>query len=411
MASRRNSRRRRNNTAKMVGIGALAIVSVFLLFYFLFIKIYVEPVVVREAGSEYPSAKEFFAKDYDNVSFVTDIINTVDMSKPGDYEIRLKVEDEEFVSTLRIKDTVAPSITTKNATAFIGTEVKPEDLVESIEDATAVTVKFLGTPDFSQPGTIEVEIEATDAGGNKATVKTMVTIEKDTEPPVISGVTNLSTTVGGSISYKKGVTVTDNLDDSVELVIDNSNVNLQKAGTYKVTYTATDASGNTTVEEATVKVKEPDISNVTEEYINMKADELLGKITNSSMSQYEVAKAIYNWVHDNIGYYDGTPKEGYVEGVYRGLINRKGDCYTYAMTSKCLLTRAGIKNMDIEKIPASSRHYWNLIDLGDGWYHFDTTRRKDGTTFFYWNDAKLMEYSNSHKLSHNYDPTKYPEIQ
>ena len=83
----------------------------------------------------------------------------------------------------------------------------------------------------------------------------------------------------------------------------------------------------------------------------------------------------------------------------------------YACVSKVLLDRAGIKNMDIEKIPAKSRHYWNLVDIGEGWYHFDTTPRVDHPTIFYWDDATLMEYSENHKLSHNYDHDLYPKVQ
>ena len=52
-----------------------------------------------------------------------------------------------------------------------------------------------------------------------------------------------------------------------------------------------------------------------------------------------------------------------------------------------------------------------MIDIGEGWYHFDATRRKDGTEFFYWTDAELMEYSNANDGSHNYDPEQYPQIQ
>ncbi len=81
------------------------------------------------------------------------------------------------------------------------------------------------------------------------------------------------------------------------------------------------------------------------------------------------------------------------------------------MTAKCLLTRAGIKNMDIEKIPTpTTMHYWNLIDIGEGWHHFDTCRRVDGSTFFYKTDAELMAYSNSHDGTHNYDRSRYPDI-
>ena len=45
----------------------------------------------------------------------------------------------------------------------------------------------------------------------------------------------------------------------------------------------------------------------------------------------------------------------------------------YASTAKELLTRAGIKNMDIVKAAVNPSHYWNLVDVGDGWQHFDST--------------------------------------
>ena len=78
------------------------------------------------------------------------------------------------------------------------------------------------------------------------------------------------------------------------------------------------------------------------------------------------------------------------------------------MSNADVLTK--ILNMDIEKIPAKTVHYWNLVDIGDGWYHFDTTPRKDRPEIFMWTDEVLMEYSAKHNKSHNYDKSKYPEI-
>ena len=95
-------------------------------------------------------------------------------------------------------------------------------------------------------------------------------------------------------------------------------------------------------------------------------------------------------------------------------VNRRGDCYNYACMAKAMLTRAGITNMDIERIPAgNSLHYWNLVDIGDGhgWYHFDTTPRVDGNpTILLWTDAQMMEYSQAHGNCFNYDRAVYPAI-
>ena len=156
---------------------------------------------------------------------------------------------------------------------------------------------------------------------------------------------------------------------------------------------------------------------LTEELVNAEADKLLAAITDPSMSQYEICRAIYNWCNKKIAYQDGAPKTNWVVGAYCGLVERRGDCFTFAMTSKCLLTRAGITNMDIQRVRiGNSMHFWNLVDIGEGWHHFDTCRRGDGATFFYLTDAELMAYSEAHISStyplgtHFYDRTLYPEI-
>ncbi len=234
---------------------------------------------------------------------------------------------------------------------------------------------------------------------------------EDTTPPVISGVKDITIPAGGSVSYKRGVSVSDDRDKDITFTVDNSQVKLYMVGDYPITYIAADKAGNTTEVTATLHVEEPTVNTATEELVNHMADELLEEITTDSMSQYEAAEAIFNWVHENVGYVDHSPKEDWIKGAYRGLKEHQGDCFVYAMTSKCLLTRAGIENMDIEKIPAKTSHYWNLINLGEGWYHFDNTRRKDGYSFFYCTDEEIMKYSRAHDGSHNYDSTQYPEIQ
>ena len=378
---------------------------------FLFIKDKLKEVLIAEAGSEMPEVSEFLLREYRSYELIDGLDASVDMHEVAVYPVEIKVYGRSWDSELRVVDTIAPRVEVRTAEIYDDETLEPEDLIVSIEDETATEVDFEEMPDFTEAGVHKVTLEVTDQGGNRTLAETEVTVVEDTEPPVITGVTEQTIPAGTSVSYKRGVTVTDNHDEDVELVIDNSAVNLNEPGDYPVRYLAVDRAGNTAEVTTILHVERPSVENATEELVNQMADEVLAEILTEDKTEYEKAEAIFWWVHD-IRYKDGTPKTNWVQGAYRGLADYTGDCFVYAMTAKCLLTRAGIKNMDIEKIPAYTRHYWNLIDLGDGWYHFDCCNgRMEGTYIFYWTDEQIMEYSENHNGSHNYDRDKYPEIQ
>lgn len=369
------------------------------------------PEITIEAGEEAPQVSDFMRWSNKNASFVTDLSKEVDMNKVGEYPLVLHVYDRDVSAKLIVTDTVAPKVKTQEVTVFSGQEVSAEDFIAEIIDVTDTTVAFADEIDTVTEGEREVTLQVQDMGKNVTTEKATLIVRVDKEPPVIEGVSDLSVPQGSGISYKKGVTVTDNLDEKVKLEIDNSQVNLDVAGTYEVIYSATDSAGNSTTVTATVTVERPTIDNATQESVNKVADEILASILTDDMTLYQKAEKIYWWCHESIAYADGTPKENPVKGAYRGLVNRKGDCYTYAMTAKILLTQAGITNMDIERIPSgNSMHYWNIIDIGEGWHHFDTCRRADGTTFFYKTDPEIKAYSDTHNGTHNYDRSLYPTI-
>lgn len=406
--SRRYRRYRRWIRDKVVKI---AILCLFLAALYVYCRPKVVEELVAEAGTDMPEISEFLMREYKDAHFTQEWEKQLDMHTVRDYEIGIMISDTEYTSVLHVVDTIAPSVVTKEVQIFKDHVLEPIDFIEKIEDATQTTAKFIEKPDFTVPGEQKVKLAVVDEGGNTTQVLASMEILEDLQPPVIAGVEELTVAIGDGISYKKNVTVSDNYDENVKLEIDNSQVDLNTQGDYPVTYIAKDAAGNVAEEETIVHVKPASVETATEEMVNKKADEILHQITTADMSQYEVAKAIFNWVHGNVGWSDGTPKTNWVQGAYRGLFERRGDCYVYASTSKCLLTQAGIANMDIGFSTERRTHYWNLIDLGEGWYHFDTTRRTDGKSFFYYNDADIREYSGTHNGSHAYNPADYPTIQ
>ncbi len=205
----------------------------------------------------------------------------------------------------------------------------------------------------------------------------------DTEAPVISGAKDLEVVQGGSVSYREGVTVTDNVDEVVQLQIDAGQVNLAEPGQYTVVYSATDSSGNraeVTIQVTVTKAEEPvetkpaepqmpDV--VTREMVDELCDQILAKITKENMTLRQKAYKIYKYVFKNIKYTGSSDKSDWLRGAYYGFIYGRGDCFNYFACSKALLERLGIPTVDLQRVGGTTRHYWLLVNLGEGWYHFD----------------------------------------
>lgn len=370
----------------------------------LFVSRVVEELTV-EAGSGPPALQDFVIEG-EEASFVTGIYQ-FDYTVPADREVTLRVDGADYKTMLHIVDTIAPEMAVRDLQSFTKVPRKPEEFVVSVRDVTEVSLRFREEPDITLEGEQTVAIVAVDQGSNETVKEAKLILAADTEAPVITGVEDLTILEGDAISYKKNVTVTDNCPDGLELMVDNSEVNLSEEGEYPVTYIARDVSGNETTVTATVIV-EPRMYDLQTVYAL--ADSVLAEITTPEMTPLEKVKAIYRYNTGNIAYINHSEKDDWARAAYEGLAEHKGDCYVYACTAKVLLDRAGIQNMDIEKIPTSRRHYWNLVNLGDGWYHFDTTPRTDHPTIIMWTEAQLMEYSGRHHNSHNYDHTLYPEV-
>lgn len=414
MATNKKNKKKKKNIYKKYGIvfGCLLVLAVVLAGVSLATWKPVKEQVTIEVG-ERLDISDFLKNPSDGESFKTDI-SKVDTSALGEHIIEVRVAFATFKTKLNIVDTVAPTGEPVEITVEAGTIPKASECVSNIVDKTEVSVSFKENPDTSEDGVVYATVLLVDKAGNKSEVKTKINVWSDKEAPVISGVSNKTVTKGGTVSYRQGVTVTDNLDENPTLEIDNSTVDLNKVGKYTVTYTATDKSGNITTKTITVSVVEKESSStpeVTEESVRSMALKVLNNITNDSMSQMEVAFAIYKWANTNIAYTGSSDKSNWVVGAYQAFTKKSGDCYNYFAAAKALFEVAGIQNVDVVKsVTTHSRHYWSLINLGDGWYHVDTTPRKgDGDLFFMVTDAELEAYSVKHSDSHIFDPSKYPE--
>ena len=224
----------------------------------------------------------------------------------------------------------------------------------------------------------------------------------DVTAPQLLGVRDLTVALNGTVSYRDGVSAVDDVDGPVAVTIDAAAVDLTAVGEYPVIYSAQDAAGNRAEQTATVTVVETatvdqgrdeetedetpggsggggvPLSEVTQEDVDRLCDQILGRITNSGMSQREKARAIFNYVNGHVKYVGSSDKSSWIIGAYVGFTRGRGDCYNYFACSKALLTRAGISNVDLQRVGGNSRHYWQLVNTGDGWYHFDACPHPNG---------------------------------
>lgn len=95
------------------------------------------------------------------------------------------------------------------------------------------------------------------------------------------------------------------------------------------------------------------------------AKRIVRECTNSSMSQFEKAVALYDWMIDHTVYRGSTTNPYYV------LSKGEASCGGYSNAYKELLTRAKIKSKVIDGTIYGMRHTWNLVYLSGRWYHVD----------------------------------------
>lgn len=363
-------------------------------------------IVTAEAGSKIPGASEFLNDKNISDAVITNLFD-INMNKPGVYEVKIQIGKKVYSTKLEVKDTVPPAAEPVNQEVWLNDEKKAGDFVKNIKDATDVKVSFKEKPDFSKTGVQDIFLILEDTSGNKTELLASVTIKADTEAPKIEGVTDKTVYIDSKISYKSGITVTDNKDENVELVVDSSAVNIKRAGSYKVIYTATDLSGNKASKIMTLKVKEKII---TLKELNALADKVLASITSPGMTQTEKARAIYDWTKHHISYTGSSDKSSWIKGAVQGIKNGSGDCFNYYATSRALLTRAGFKTICVTRVGGATQHFWNLVYIKGGWYHFDSTPSHKGYAFvcFMRTDAEVAEYSKWRIGYYNFDKTKYP---
>ena len=114
------------------------------------------------------------------------------------------------------------------------------------------SVSTSGVVDTSAVGTYIITYTATDLDNNSATATRTVNVVDTTAPVVTVTGDNPATTELGDTYTDAGATATD--ASGAVTVVTSGTVDIDTVGSYTLTYTSTDASGNTGTETRTVNV-------------------------------------------------------------------------------------------------------------------------------------------------------------
>lgn len=151
----------------------------------------------------------------------------------------------------------------------------------------------------------------------------------------------------------------------------------------------------------------------TQEGLDELVQQAIDSIITPEMTQLEQAKAVWDFTKGGISYTGKSDKSDWQAGAYEGLSTRRGDCFTYYAVSRALLTALGIDNLEVQRVGGKTSHYWNLVNCGDGWYHFDATPRSSKMPYFVsfmFTDEEAADYTaRAGRNYYTFDGSLYPE--
>ncbi len=177
----------------------------------------------------------------------------VNINKVGDYTVVYHFKDDDISLKVHVVDTVAPKFEVVEQEVAVNQKVNPQYLVSNIEDLSKTTVEFDKKYSFNKTGEITVNVIVKDEGNNETKKSVKLKVVKDNEPPVMVA-SDLRFVVGEKVKLEDFIKVSDNLDKNPLIQVDSGQLDMNKAGTYPITYTVSDASTHSVKKTIQVEV-------------------------------------------------------------------------------------------------------------------------------------------------------------
>ena len=217
--------------------------------------------------------------DDQDESPVLEIVSVTNADDKASQNTTASAGSTENAASAGSTESAASTGSTKNAAAAVTAETTAE--------AEPTEPGYL----FSTPGKYNMLLKGTDKSGNEST-KTITVTVTDKVAPVFEGLQEsfeLTDKDKTAPDYLGGIKATDEIDGDITAAIkvDDSNVQYCKVGSYSITYTATDKSGNKAV--ATIPVT---INDTTAPYFTVLASALNLFVTDEKPNYTSLITAI-----------------------------------------------------------------------------------------------------------------------
>ena len=178
----------------------------------------------------------------------------------GEYQGTITYDDQTYPIDIQVVDEIAPIIQCQETVAYGSQDFQVEDIIDVSDNSQDdCDVQIDGDVDVSKLGTYTLNVKAIDSSQNIAEKTFDVEVTDQTAPQI---------TMKPQIAYLheefdvlENVQAKDNIDgDCTKDIQVSGEVNVQKAGTYYLTYTVQDQSGNQAKAKREVVVKEKETS-------------------------------------------------------------------------------------------------------------------------------------------------------
>ena len=324
-------------------------------------------------------------------------LDVINASPVGTYTVYSRVDGTAYGCIVTVEDTTAPELTLQDVTVQEDAKVSLDAFIVSASDLSGeVVTRMTEEVSTEEVGAYTVTIEAEDIYGNVASQEATLIVVSDSVSPEFSGMSTINIAKNQIPDYTSGVSAVDAKDGQVSFTYDASKVDITTAGTYYVTYSAVDKSGN----EATYRRK------VVVAHDAADTDALVKSIAASLPND---AEAVRDYVRNTIWY---SHDWGGSDPVWYGFKEKTGNCYVHALCLKELLDEKGYETQliwaDDYDEDGRSTHYWLIINLNGTWWHIDPTPGTLHSRYSLMNDAQRYETLPKEGRYRDWDRTKWP---